>query len=77
MEVGTDKSPFETRHLSNYFCVPSTLYLPPQVQLSSLCMCVTVSATVVLCLMFGPKVYLVRLIPLETMLGVTRLLAPP
>jgi len=34
-----------------------------QVQLSSLCMCVTVSATVVLCLMFGPKMYLVMLHP--------------
>jgi hypothetical protein len=34
-----------------------------QVQISSLCMCVTVSATVALCLLFGPKMYLVLLHP--------------
>ena len=32
-------------------------------QISSLCMCVTVSATVALCLLFGPKMYLVLLHP--------------
>ncbi|XP_023327303.1 metabotropic glutamate receptor 8 [Eurytemora carolleeae] len=34
-----------------------------QVQISSLCMCVTVSATVALCLLFGPKMYVVLLHP--------------
>ena len=36
---------------------------PPQVQISSLVMCVTVSATVALALLFGPKMYLVLLHP--------------
>jgi len=34
-----------------------------QVQISSLVMCVSVSATVALCLLFGPKMYLVMLHP--------------
>ena len=34
-----------------------------QVQISSLVMCVTVSASVALCLLFGPKMYLVLLHP--------------
>ena len=39
------------------------MHFPPQVQISSLVMCVTVSASVALCLLFGPKMYLVLLHP--------------
>ena len=38
----------------------SVQILAAQVQISSLVMCVSVSATVALCLLFGPKMYLVR-----------------
>ena len=40
-----------------------TVTSPAQVQISSLVMCVTVSATVALTLLFGPKMYLVLLHP--------------
>ena len=40
-----------------------SFFLIIQVQISSLCMCVTVSATVALCLLFGPKMYVVLLHP--------------
>ena len=42
----------------------ASIYLTQlQVQISSLVMCVTVSASVALCLLFGPKMYLVLLHP--------------